>query len=679
MLDNKLMTTVMLLFHYRDLTLHDLMVKTQFDRETLLEQLASLEKTLIAQGLPGLEQTGATYKVSDQLAARFEQVLDLFSHQQIFLSQQERVPLTYLYTFCRQDFVSNSHYQDFLQVSRNSVVADIRLLRQLAEGYGIGVTYRRSEGYRLSGTEEDKHRLALFCISSLLAAPLGQWGLNHLFATFGYDYQFEAIQELGLSYSRGRELTPIHSRLVECLYFFQCLFIRYQRFDAVGLETSFVPPQSIGLLSRDLAGALQNLYQSSLEMTESFYNYLSLYLMGCFEGQNSDQDAFFDQLTSAILSEMEKVSLISFAGHDSFFEGLKRHLVPCYYRLRHGMASSNTYTETIKKDYEDLFYLVQKALLPLETLLGFPVPDSEISYFVIHFGGVISPPETGKQAYKALIICPNGVSSSLVIKEDLKQLFSNIALTSSASLADLEEVVKGYDMVFSTIRLAVDKPTYLVSMNMTKEQKVSLFQSVRKDFPRASRYPIEVQLLLEQIKKYATIHQEEELADGLHHFLRDYTKQRKETGVLLHELITAETYQHRSGATDWREAISLAAQPLLASGKIESTYIDAMIGKVEEFGPFISLGKGIAIPHARPEDGVKAIGMSMLVLDEPVLLADLPDHPISLFICIAAVDNASHLKALSHLTKILREDDQIEALKASTTYSAIKTIIQQEA
>ena len=28
-----------------------------------------------------------------------------------------------------------------------------------------------------------------------------------------------------------------------------------------------------------------------------------------------------------------------------------------------------------------------------------------------------------------------------------------------------------------------------------------------------------------------------------------------------------------------------------------------MIQKVEEFGPFINLGKGVAIPHARPDEG----------------------------------------------------------------------------
>ncbi len=27
--------------------------------------------------------------------------------------------------------------------------------------------------------------------------------------------------------------------------------------------------------------------------------------------------------------------------------------------------------------------------------------------------------------------------------------------------------------------------------------------------------------------------------------------------------------------------------------------------KVEEFGPFINLGKGVVIPHARPDEGVE--------------------------------------------------------------------------
>ena len=129
---------------------------------------------------------------------------------------------------------------------------------------------------------------------------------------------------------------------------------------------------------------------------------------------------------------------------------------------------------------------------------------------------------------------------------------------------------------------------------------------------------------------------------------------------------------------DWKDAIRLAASPLLKANKITLNYPEAMIAKVEEFGPFINLGKGIAIPHARPEDGVNEVGMSMLVLENPTYLLNDSNQEIRLLICIAAVDNETHLKALAHLTTILRDNDSVQALLSSKNYDDIKNIIKQE-
>lgn len=147
---------------------------------------------------------------------------------------------------------------------------------------------------------------------------------------------------------------------------------------------------------------------------------------------------------------------------------------------------------------------------------------------------------------------------------------------------------------------------------------------------------------------------------------------------LLKELITKETYQVTDQNLNWREAIALAAKPLQEKSIIDDNYIPAMVNKVEEFGPFIDLGKGVAIPHARPEDGVNEIGMSMLVLKEPVYLANDKDHPIEVMICIAAVDNKSHLKALSHLTRILRDNEMVEQIKQSNKFVDIEDILNEE-
>lgn len=147
---------------------------------------------------------------------------------------------------------------------------------------------------------------------------------------------------------------------------------------------------------------------------------------------------------------------------------------------------------------------------------------------------------------------------------------------------------------------------------------------------------------------------------------------------MLAELITIDTYRYTEQKLSWMEAISLAAQPLVEQGKVEERYIDAMIDKVKNLGPFIDLGKGVAIPHARPEDGVKEVGMSMLSLKYPIHLLDDPTHEISLLICIAAVDNHTHLRALSHLTAILRETTTIQQLTDSKEFIEIADLLKEE-
>ncbi|MFT4186784.1 MAG: PTS sugar transporter subunit IIA [Micrococcaceae bacterium] len=131
---------------------------------------------------------------------------------------------------------------------------------------------------------------------------------------------------------------------------------------------------------------------------------------------------------------------------------------------------------------------------------------------------------------------------------------------------------------------------------------------------------------------------------------------------MLTELLTDETIQITNEKLNWEEAIELAAQPLLKEKIIEDEYITAMIDRVKEFGAFINVGDRVALPHARPEDGVNKVGMSLLKTNETVHLLDKKEHPITLFICLAAADNESHLAALAGLTKLLIKKESLNAL-----------------
>ena len=53
---------------------------------------------------------------------------------------------------------------------------------------------------------------------------------------------------------------------------------------------------------------------------------------------------------------------------------------------------------------------------------------------------------------------------------------------------------------------------------------------------------------------------------------------------------------------------------MVKNGTIEERYIDGMIETVKNLGPYIVIAPGVALPHARPEDGVIEPSMSLVTL-----------------------------------------------------------------
>ncbi|MGZ7204985.1 PRD domain-containing protein, partial [Streptococcus pyogenes] len=76
-------------------------------------------------------------------------------------------------------------------------------------------------------------------------------------------------------------------------------------------------------------------------------------------------------LTRSVVEKMEEVSLLNFEQRDKLEDGLKRHLIPAFFRLKYRLFSTNSYTSQIKENYPDLFELVQAGLKPLEEEIGY--------------------------------------------------------------------------------------------------------------------------------------------------------------------------------------------------------------------------------------------------------------------------------------------------------------------
>ena len=117
-------------------------------------------------------------------------------------------------------------------------------------------------------------------------------------------------------------------------------------------------------------------------------------------------------------------------------------------------------------------------------------------------------------------------------------------------------------------------------------------------------------------------------------------------------------------AHDWEEAVRICGEVLVETNKVDSSYVDAIIHTIKELGPYILIAPGVALPHARPEDGVIAEGISVVVLEEEVAFA--PGKEFQVLIGLAARDKESHLDILQKIAEVISKEESIERLKHAT-------------
>lgn len=131
---------------------------------------------------------------------------------------------------------------------------------------------------------------------------------------------------------------------------------------------------------------------------------------------------------------------------------------------------------------------------------------------------------------------------------------------------------------------------------------------------------------------------------------------------MLKTLLTPDVVQVVPNVNDWREAVKVACQPLIDKGCIEPRYIDAIYKSHEKIGPYYVLGPGIAMPHARPEDGVNQLSLALTIVEQGVEFGAHENDPVKLLIVLAATDNDSHINAIMKLAELFDNDKDIQKL-----------------
>lgn len=146
----------------------------------------------------------------------------------------------------------------------------------------------------------------------------------------------------------------------------------------------------------------------------------------------------------------------------------------------------------------------------------------------------------------------------------------------------------------------------------------------------------------------------------------------------MENMLSEATSRFNIEVNSWEEAVLFAGNLLVDNGGVEERYPSAMVEWVKKLGPYTVIAPGVAIPHARPEDGALVPCMSLVTLKKPVNFGSQSNDPVKLVIAFATTSHDSHIIALTKLARVLEHADRLKMLMEATNFQEVAEAINVE-
>ena len=608
--------------------------------------------------------------------------------QKFAVNGENKIWIICIQIFCTREPLGLNHFIINLQSSKNTILCDLKKIAKIGRQYKVELKYSRKQGYYFEGDPVKIRSLVLLAIINLKDNFLCKKLMSLAVSDGSYEAVFEEAKGKTEALIKEFNLPVMKEYLIQVIYFISLLPYHFRSIAYLPVSIHETTWNQLPLYA-----AVTAFYESlTFHLPEEEVDYLFVLLLSTVIGDKmysrlySQESVFLQELCQSLINRFEVITGTEVQAKTGISENMLMHLHLACFRLKYGIPVVNPALKQVKKEYGEVFDICRLVLEPFGDYLDCLIPEDEIAYIALYFMTVMELPDQEKIRKRAIIVCQNGIASSVMMKNQLKKIFPEIHFADTCNAEEFQEIPpETYDMVFSTtegICVPAEKHLFLSSPILTVEERIVISEAVYSSvFGIKSEAGITVHSILEIVEKYAVIHDQKGLWGDLKNLLQKrYKKEEigREGLPVIKDLLTKETILFASRVNTWEEAIRLGAKPLLENGSITNEYINAMIGNVKGFGPYIVICPYVAIPHAQSQAGVHRLGMSFLKLEEEVCVLDNPQKPVKVFITLAAIDNHTHLRALAQLSNILTNEDTREQLLACSSVEDVMELIDME-
>ncbi|NFI93748.1 PRD domain-containing protein [Clostridium botulinum] len=514
-----------------------------------------------------------------------------------------------------------------VDVSKNTLVQDFKLVTAKLEEYDIQVSKKTYYGITINDNEE-KIRNVFFSIYSKLSDELK------------HDIKERLTQETNLKDSVIKEKIEKIEKNIGTVYSEESIeeleiiiLLSINRYNN-NFKIDYSEREKNSLIRRREFSVLKEIL--SLDDLEICY------LLKISDGSRRAVGGEVNNITQEILDELCKTLNIDCSNDLEFTSQIAMHLKVAIHRIKNNLVIENPMLEEIKYKMSFIYQITETILSSKEDIIGVKFPEEEIAYMAMYFDAIFERNIKSKFTYKILLVCNGGLATSSLLKVRIGAMLPELEIKNVCRLKDLDKELENTDIDFivSTIPVKADKYKVIKVNPLLDNSDVD---------------KIKTEIYNKRYEKNCE-------------YLIDLVKSDNESEII--KLLPQDVTQLDVDIDDWKEAIEVATKPLVNKNKITKDYSKEIIKVIENLGNYMVFIPKVAFVHATP-DNVLENSMALLTLKSEIQFGSKNKVPVKAMVVLA---NKTENMNLVNLLEIITKGDNIEKLKNAANYDEIKSI-----
>ncbi|MDD7281981.1 BglG family transcription antiterminator [Floccifex sp.] len=632
------------------LKIQDLADELQVSKRSVYYDISKINEWLEANDIdPLTQERGKGLFINKQQANLIQRALNTQNNDtyQIY-TPDERMMIIICHIIIRSHPLYIDDFIRECQVSRNTIINDLKSADNLLSKYNLELTYDIKSGYRITG-DIIKKRALFFMIF-----PNQLWNYQEKNQLFELDdkkvkHNLCLLKEI----EAKLEAEYVTGILPSLAIFISSIENRNDEINFSDMDVEEIVETK----------EYQYVHQYFPNLKNSEQIYISLHLLGS-RLQTIPVNVMKEHgetyvMAKNLVKEFERISCFYYDQEEELINAISAHLKTSLYRYRYGIQLGNPMLDSIKTEYEDLFYLTKKACISMQNQLDCLISDAEVAYLTLHFGAFMPQKKRNQEAFRILIICPNGIGTGNMLRQEVANLvpqateITNLPLSSYTPDHD-------FDVVISTVVLVNEKRLIVVHPILTDQDRVAILRNCMSTEPRAK---MQIDDIIQIAKNYIAPDQIDNFKKNLQEYYSSLQVNKvynKKQGNSLINYLNPKHIVCVKNIVDWEQAIRLSCEPLIEDDSITQEYVDSIIEDQRDKGLHMFLADDLVLAHTAIEKGVKRLDVSLATFKKPVYFPNGKQARIIIVLC--AEDKTKHFGILNDVLEIFSKKKSIEQI-----------------